>query len=335
MLLAIDVGNTETVVGLFVGTVGSAGAADGAGRSDEDRGDPERGTPLVGRMLAGRRSAGSAGHREIPRDDGSQGDASRATGVFDGDLGEASPGGSSAPVGLVRHWRLSTVDVRTPDEHALLLSQLLALDGLQAGDAVTGIAVTSSVPTVTMALRQMAERWFDVPCVVIGPGVRSGMPILYDNPREVGADRIANAIGAYDLYGGPCIVVDLGTATTFDAISADGEYLGGAIAPGVAISMDALFRHAAALRRVELVAPRSVIAKSTVESIQSGLLYGFAGQVDGLCRRFQDELGPCTVVATGGLSEIVAPYASSVQYREPWLTLHGLRLVYERTMARG
>jgi type III pantothenate kinase len=281
MLLAIDVGNTETVVGLF-----SAGVVD----------DPSA-------WSAPRRPSGAA--------------------VGDG----------SVPAGLVRHWRLSTVDQRTADEHALLLSQLLDLDGMEAEEVVTGIAVTSSVPTVTSALRQMAERWFAVPCVVLGPGVRSGMPILYDNPKEVGADRIANAIGAYDLYGGPCIVVDLGTATTFDAISAEGEYLGGAIAPGVAISMDALFHHAAALRRVELVEPRSVIGKSTVESIQSGLLYGFAGQVDGMCARFEQELGPCTVVATGGLSEVIAPYASSIDHREPWLTLHGLRLVYDRATA--
>lgn len=277
MLLAIDVGNTETVVGLF-DLDGDGGVAAGV--------PPQR----------------------------------RAT------------TGSGEPADLVRHWRLSTVDDRTADEHALLLSQLLDLDGLAADEVVSGIAVTSSVPLVTSALRQMAGRWFDVPCVVLGPGVRSGMPILYDNPKEVGPDRVANAIGAYDLYGGPCIVVDLGTATTFDAISAAGEYLGGAIAPGVAISMDALFHHAAALRRVELVEPRSVIGKSTVESIQSGLLYGFAAQVDGMCARFQAELGPCTVVATGGLSEVIAPFASSIDEREPWLTLHGLRLVYERNL---
>lgn len=158
------------------------------------------------------------------------------------------------------------------------------------------------------------------------------MPILYDNPREVGADRVANAVGAYDLYGGPCIVVDMGTATTFDAISADGAYLGGAIAPGVAISMDALFDHAAALRRVELVEPRQVIGKSTVESIQSGALYGFAGQVDGVCRRFVGELGPSSVIATGGLAEVVAPFSEYIEHLEPWLTLHGLRLVYERNL---
>ena len=184
----------------------------------------------------------------------------------------------------------------------------------------------------------MAGRWFDVPCVVLEPGVRSGMPILYDNPKEVGADRIANAIGAYDLYGGPCIVVDLGTATTFDAISGAGEYLGGAIAPGIAISMDALFHHAAALRRVELVEPRSVIGKSTVESIQSGALYGYAAQVDGMCSRIIDELGHATVVATGGLSEIIAPLSQTIDHREPWLTLaraaSGLRAQRQIDMTR-
>ncbi len=193
MLLAIDVGNTETVVGLFADDLSA---------------------PLA------------------------------ATGPRDG----------NEPTGLAHHWRLSTVAERTSDEHALLLTQLLDLDGLDIDDAVSGIAVTSSVPLVTANLRQMVARWFDVPSVVLEPGVRSGMPILYDNPKEVGADRIANAVGAYDLFGGPCVVVDLGTATTFDAISAAGEYLGGAITPGVAISLDALFANAAALGRVELVA---------------------------------------------------------------------------------
>lgn len=272
MLLAIDVGNTETVVGLF---------------SD----DPEA------------QSVGGA------QRDGTE------------------------PLGLAHHWRLSTVDVRTADEHALLLTQLLDLDDLDIEDTITGIAVTSSVPQVTANLRQMASRWFAVPTVVLEPGVKSGMPILYDNPKEVGADRIANAVGAYDLFGGPCVVVDLGTATTWDAISASGEYLGGAIAPGVAISLEALFAHAAALRRVELVEPRSVIGKSTVESIQSGTLYGYAGQVDGLCRRINEVLGDCTVVATGGLSELIAPHSEEIEYVEPWLTLHGLRIIYDRNVA--
>ena len=225
---------------------------------------------------------------------------------------------------------------RTPDEHAVLLTQLLDLEGLDIGATVTGIAVSSSVPAITAELRHMAERWFGgVACIVLGPGVKSGLPILYDNPKEVGADRVANAVGAYDLYGGPSIVVDLGTATTFDAISAGGEYLGGAITPGVAISLEALFQHAAALRRVELVEPRAVIGRSTVESIQSGALYGFGAQVDGLCRRFMDVLGPATVVATGGLSELIAPYAQAIDHVEPWLTLHGLRIIYERNLRPG
>jgi type III pantothenate kinase len=156
------------------------------------------------------------------------------------------------------------------------------------------------------------------------------MPIRYANPKEVGADRIANAVGAYDLYAGPCIVVDLGTATTFDAISGDGEYLGGAIAPGVAISVEALYSHASALRAVELVEPRAVIGQSTEEAIQSGVLYGFAAQVDGMCARFTATLGESTVVATGGLAPVVAPYTAAVQHVEPWLTLHGLRIIYER-----
>ena len=165
---------------------------------------------------------------------------------------------------------------------------------------------------------------------MLGPGVKSGMPILYDNPKEVGPDRIADAVAAYDLYGGPTVIVDMGTATTFEAVSAKGEYLGGAIAPGVAISMEALYSHAAALRSVELVEPRSVIGRSTAESIQSGILYGFAAQVDGMCQRIEDELGEATVVATGGLSVLIAPFSKAIDHVEPWLTLHGLRMVYER-----
>lgn len=282
MLLAIDVGNTETVVGLYALT-------------PDDR-------------------------ASLPSDE-----------VGFGIGTEAHPSR-----GLTHHWRLSTVPTRTPDEYAVLLTQILDLEGIDIGAAVDGIAVSSSVPSVTAELRQMASRWLrGVPCVVLGPGVKSGMPILYDSPKDVGADRVANAVGAFEIYGGPCIVVDLGTATTFDAISAAGEYLGGAITPGVAISLEALFQHAAALRRVELVPPRDVIGRSTAESIQSGVLYGFAAQVDGLCRRFVAELGPATVVATGGLSELVAPYAETVDHIDPWLTLHGLRVVYERNVPRA
>jgi type III pantothenate kinase len=176
----------------------------------------------------------------------------------------------------------------------------------------------------------MSERYFGQAAVIVEPGIRTGLPILYDNPKEVGADRIADAVAAFDLYGGPTIVVDFGTATTLEAISAAGEYLGGAILPGVDISLEALFGRAAALRKVELVEPRSVIGKNTIESIQSGALYGFAAQVDGIAERMIAEIGEATVVATGGLAAVIAPYSRMIAFHEPWLTLHGLRLVFEK-----
>src|SRR2546429_5618807 len=202
---------------------------------------------------------------------------------------------------LVDHWRIATVAERTSDELALMVQQFLGFHGFSFENAITGVAISSGVPRVTAELRQMTERYFGFPALVLEPGVRTGMPILYDNPKEVGPDRIANAVGAYDLYGGPTIVVDFGTATTVEAISAGGEYLGGAILPGIEISLDALFGRAAALRRVELVEPRNVIGKTTVESIQSGAVYGFPAQVDGLIERFERELGACTGVAPGGV----------------------------------
>ena len=231
---------------------------------------------------------------------------------------------------LVTHWRLSTIAERTSDEHALLVSQLLDLEGYAFEETVTGFAISSTVPSLTATLREMTARWFDVPTVVLEPGVKTGMPILIDNPKELGSDRIANAVATYDLFGGPAVCVDFGTATTCDCVSANGEYLGGAILPGVGISMDALFGRAAALRRVELVEPRSVIGKSTVESIQSGAVYGFPGAVDAIVRRIEKELGDCTVVATGGLSGLMAPLSDTIEHHEPWITLHGLRLIFER-----
>lgn len=230
---------------------------------------------------------------------------------------------------LLDHWRISTAASRTSDEVAVLLQGFLALRGFTFTD-LHGIAVSSGVPRVTAALRDLSERYLDFEPVVIEPGVRTGIAILYENPKEVGADRIANAVGAFDLYGGPTIVADFGTATTCDAVSAKGEYLGGAIAPGIEISMDALTGRAAALRAVELIPPRNVLGKSTVESIQSGAVFGFAAQVDGLCARIEQELGECTIVATGGLCELIAPWSERIQHTEPWLTLHGLRLVHEK-----
>jgi type III pantothenate kinase len=247
-----------------------------------------------------------------------------------------APGGPGAPGehGLAHHWRLSTVPNRTSDEHALVVTQLLELVGLSPREVVTGFALCSSVPGVTAQVRRMANRWFsDVPTTVLGPGTKTGMAIHYDNPKDVGADRIANSVGALDLFGAPAIVVDLGTATTFDVISPAGEYLGGAIAPGVAISLEALYSHAAALRSVELVEPRTVIGHSTIESIQSGVLYGYAAQVDGMVERISESVPSATVVATGGLASLIAPHTKSVAHVEPWLTLHGLRLIHIRNVA--
>jgi type III pantothenate kinase len=246
---------------------------------------------------------------------------------------------------LVDHWRIATDADRTSDELALMIQQFLGFHGfsfaLPSADAserselpeaqlITGVAICSGVPRVTAELRQMTERYFGFPALVLEPGVRTGMPILYDNPKEVGADRIANAVGAYDLYGGPSIIVDFGTATTIEAVSVAGEYHGGAIFPGVEIAMDALFGRAAGLRRVELQPPKHVIGKSTAESIQSGAIYGFSAQVDGLVDRFIAELGECTVISTGGLADLISPHARSVQHYEPWLTLYGLRIIFER-----
>jgi type III pantothenate kinase len=245
---------------------------------------------------------------------------------------------------LVDHWRIATDADRTSDELALMVQQFLGFHGfsfaaprLDEGElaptqkqSITGVAICSGVPRVTAELRTMTERYFGFPALVLEPGVRTGMPILYDNPKEVGADRIANAVGAYDLFGGPTIIVDFGTATTIEAVSAAGEYLGGAIFPGVEIAMDALFGRAAGLRRVELQPPKHVIGKSTAESIQSGTIYGFSAQVDGLVDRFVAELGECAVVATGGLADLIAPHARTVQHYEPWLTLYGLRIIFER-----
>jgi type III pantothenate kinase len=238
------------------------------------------------------------------------------------------PGGATE---LVDHWRVATNAERTSDELALLLQEFLAFHGYRFDKDVSGIAVSSGVPRVTFALREMTRRYFPhAPFIVIEPGVKTGMPILYDNPREVGADRIANAVGALDRYQPPIIAVDFGTATTFDAISAKGEYLGGAIIPGIEISMDALFAKAARLPRVEITEPRNVIGRTTVESIQSGAIYGFSALIDGLVSRMEAELGPSTVIATGGLSGVIGPLCSSIQHLEPWLTLHGLRIIFEK-----
>jgi type III pantothenate kinase len=242
------------------------------------------------------------------------GNTNTVIGGFDGDR-------------MVESWRIKTDSRATADEIALLLRGLLV--DMPAPD---GVAACSTVPAVLHELRQVFDRYYsDIRCVIVEPGVRTGVPILYDNPREVGSDRIVNALAAYTLYGGPAIVVDFGTSTNFDVVSAKGEFLGGALAPGIEISVDALAARAARLLKVELVRPRSVIGKSTVEALQSGIIYGFAGQIDGLVRRIAAELdSDPVVIATGGLATLVMDEAETITEHEPDLTLIGLRLVFER-----
>lgn len=260
------------------------------------------------------------------------GNTQTVIGLYGTDAEEGAERASGAERDLLDHWRIATSAERTSDELALLVQEFLGFHGFSFDEDVDGVALCSSVPSITAAVREMTARYFGFQAIVVEPGVKTGMPILYDNPKEVGADRIADAVGAFDLFGGPTIVVDFGTATTLEAISAKGEYLGGAILPGIEISLDALFGRAAALRRVELVEPRSVIGKNTVESIQSGAVYGFAAQVDGIATRILAEIGEATVVATGGLAGLIAPFSSTIQFHEPWLTLHGLRLIHEKNL---
>lgn len=234
---------------------------------------------------------------------------------------------------LLHHWRLSTSRERTADEMAVVFGGLLEQVGLSFTNQITGVVISSVVPTSTTALRDMVHRYFNFPPVVVGPGTRTGISILTDNPREVGADRIVNALAAFHRYGGPVIVVDFGTATTFDVVSEHGEFLGGIIAPGVQISNRALSASTARLPQVELHAPKTVIGKNTVEAIQSALVFGTAAEATGLIERIHAELGTeATVVATGGLAPLLVSHCPSVNHHDEWLTLEGLRLVFERNV---
>jgi type III pantothenate kinase len=231
------------------------------------------------------------------------------------------------------HWRVSTDPERTADELAVVFGEFLEQQDLSFTRQITGVAICSVVPTATRALREMTERYFGFPPVVVEPGTRTGIPILSDNPREVGADRIVNAVAAYERYGGPCVVIDFGTATTYDVISAKGEFLGGAIAPGVQVSNKALSASTARLPQVELHLPKSATGRNTIEAIQSGLLYGTAAEADGMIQRLRAEVGAdATVVATGGLAPVVVPHCTEVDRYDEWLTLEGLRLVFEKNV---
>ena len=231
---------------------------------------------------------------------------------------------------LREHWRYATVRESTADELGAKLANLLALRGLAFGD-LHGSIVSSTVPQLGAEWRQVGERYLGHTTLVVGPGIRSGMPIRYENPREIGADRLVNAVAAFDKVGAACVVVDFGTAITFDPVSAEGEYLGGVIAPGVEISMEALTERAAALPKIDLVPPRSVIGKTTVDAIRSGVVYGYAGLVDGILRRLRTELGPETAtIATGGLATAIVPYTDEIDEVDDLLTLTGLRLLHER-----
>lgn len=230
---------------------------------------------------------------------------------------------------IVHSWRIKTDARSTSDEMGLLFRGLLASDAVE----VSGIAACSTVPAALRSLRAMLTRYYgQLPTVIVEPGIRTGVQLAIDNPKEVGSDRVVNTLAAYTLYGGPAIVVDFGTSTNFDVVSGRGEYLGGPLAPGIEISVDALASRAAQLRKVELVKPPRVIGKNTVECLQSGVVFGFAGQVDGLVRRIIAELGTDVraVVATGGLAPIVVGECATVTHHEPMLTLIGLRLIFER-----
>lgn len=232
---------------------------------------------------------------------------------------------------LIGHWRISTDPVRTTDEYGVLIMNLFFHDRTVNVSDIDAIIISSVVPPLMPTLERVCLRYFNVKPIIVGPGTKTGMAIKYDNPREVGADRIVNAVAAYDKYGGPIIVIDFGTATTYCAILANGDYIGGAIAPGIQISAEALFQRAAKLPRIEVRNPGHVICRNTETSMQSGVLFGYVGQVEGIVARMKAELkADAKVIATGGLAQLINAETDVIDHIEPMLTLEGLRLLYER-----
>jgi type III pantothenate kinase len=244
---------------------------------------------------------------------------------------------------LITHWRISTLRAQTVDEYGVLLLSLFAMKKIEASE-VSAIIIASVVPPLETTLRQVCERYFNVKPMLVEPGIKTGMPILVDNPAELGADRLANGVGAFAKYGGPCVVVDFGTATTFDVITAKGEYVGGVIAPGLAISAEALFSRAARLSRVDVKKPAKVVGTNTIAHMQSGLYYGYIGLVDGILERILNETKgpepaageaptPPKIIATGGLARLIVDDSRFIKIIDDMLTLDGLRLIYERNRA--